>query len=433
MSESANNQNVVDVLKERGFVHQMTETGLYEDAESSQLVVYCGFDPTAPSLHIGHLQQVLGLAHFQRQGHRVIALVGGGTGLIGDPSGRSQERQLLSKSETADNVAKIQKQLSRFLSFEGSNPAIMEDNVNWLAQWRLVDFLRDIGKYFTINSMMAKDSVRIRLEERDQGISYTEFSYMLCQAADYLYLFENHGCNVQIGGSDQWGNITAGIDLIRKSKGKTAHGVTFPLLTTASGAKFGKSAGNAMWLDPEMSSPYQVYQFWMNTDDRDVINYLKRFTFVELSVISNLEYKLQESPQLREAQKVLASEFVRMAYGESVASSVQAASELLFDRHKSPLSDTLSDAVIDLLSKEVPSHRISRTQLDGQFTLIDALINLKLAESRSNARRLISQNGIYINNNQHKGDDRGLDVSDLVNGRAILVRSGRKYGLLLAE
>jgi tyrosyl-tRNA synthetase len=426
-----NAPNIIDTLEARGFINQMTETGLREEAAQRQVTVYCGFDPTAPSLHIGHAIQALALSHFQRHGHRVIALVGGGTGLIGDPSGRSDERKLLSKEDAAHNVARIKQQLSGFLSFEGDNPAQIIDNYDWLGSWKLVDFLRDIGKHFTVNSMLAKDSVRLRLEERDQGISFTEFSYMLLQSADFLHLFEHHGCNVQIGGSDQWGNITAGVDLIRRVTGKQAHGITSALLTSSSGQKFGKSAGNALWLDAKMTSPYQAYQFWMNADDRDVIRYLKMLTFLDFEEIARLEQAVAERPEQREAQRRLSYEFTAIIHSEATARSAQIASDILFGREGVSPVEALRGEVIDLLANEIPVHRAEPATLEAGVAIVQALVAVGLAPSNSQARRLVQQKSVAVNGVPASEDTR-LTSADLLDGRAILLRSGkRSYGLLL--
>lgn len=426
-------QNVIAVLEERGFVSQMTETGLREAAETGQLVAYCGFDPTAPSLHIGHVVQVMILAHLQRAGHQAIGLVGGGTGLIGDPSGRSEERPLLDKEAAARNVERIREQLGRFLRFDGPNPAVMVDNLEWLGAWRLVDFLRDIGKHFTINSMLAKDSVRIRLDERDQGLSYTEFSYMLLQSADFLHLHRTLGCNMQVGGSDQWGNITAGADLIRRAAGGQAHGLTSPLLTTSSGAKFGKSAGNAIWVDAELTSPYQLFQYWVNTDDRDVGRFLKIFTFLSLNEIAELERGVQEAPERREAQRRLAHEFVTLVHGPELAASAQAASDILFGRAKGALAETLRGSVIDLLEREIATYHVASAALDEGVGVIDALVGAGLAASRGEARRLIAQKGASLNGEPIADEAASITSASLLDGRAALLSKGkRSHGLLLA-
>jgi tyrosyl-tRNA synthetase len=424
---------IIDTLESRGFISQITETGLREESAQRQVTVYCGFDPTAPSLHIGHAIQALALGHFQRHGHRVIALVGGGTGLIGDPSGRSDERKLLSKDDAAANVARIKRQLSGFLSFEGDNPAIIADNYDWLGDWRLVDFLRDIGKHFTINMMLAKDSVRSRLEDREQGLSFTEFSYMLLQSADYLHLHQHYGCTVQIGGSDQWGNITAGIDLVRRVTGHQVHGITSALLTSSSGQKFGKSAGNALWLDPAMTSPYQAYQFWMNADDRDVVRYLKILTMLDLDEIGALEQGVAEHPERREAQRRLAYEFTAIIHGAATARSAQIASDILFGREGIAPSEALRGEVVDLLEREIPVYRAPRAELAAGVGVVQALVAAGLAPSNSQARRLLQQHSVALNGVAVSAEA-NISSGDLLDGRAALLRSGkRSYALVVAD
>jgi tyrosyl-tRNA synthetase len=298
---------LLDQLEQRGMLEQVTNRAALDEllAKPGQ-AIYVGFDPTADSLHVGHFLPVLMLARFQRAGHRPIVLVGGATGMIGDPSGRGSERQLLTPEDVAGNCAAIRTQLSRFVSFEGDNAAIMVDNADWTRPVSYLDWLRTVGKHFTINYMMAKESVRRRLEDREQGISYTEFSYMLLQANDFLHLFDHHNCTIQAGGSDQWGNITAGTELIRKTRASEAFGITFPLLETSSGEKFGKSAGNAVWLDSKRTSPYQFYQFWIRTDDRDVERLLRLFTFLDLLEIDVVIERHKEAPEQRTGQKRLA-------------------------------------------------------------------------------------------------------------------------------
>ncbi|MGH2516248.1 MAG: tyrosine--tRNA ligase, partial [Ktedonobacterales bacterium] len=274
-------ENVIAVLRERGLISQMTESGLPEAAADGRLYVYCGFDATASSQQVGNLVPVAVLAHFQRCGHRPILLIGGGTSMIGDPSGKDTERPLLTPEQVREHAARARDQLSGYLSFEGPNAAIMVNNADWLEKFTLIEFLRDIGKHFTVNAMLAKESVKTRLES-EQGISFTEFSYMLLQSSDYLHLHDTYNCTVQVGGNDQWGNLIAGVDLIRRMRETHVHALTAPLITTSSGAKFGKSAGNALWLDPAMTTPYEMYQYWINTDERDVSHFLKIFTFMPL-------------------------------------------------------------------------------------------------------------------------------------------------------
>jgi tyrosyl-tRNA synthetase len=427
-------RNVIDVLSERGFIEQITDTGLREAASTQPVKCYVGFDPTARSLHLGHIIPVMGLAHFQRTGHVPIALVGGGTGMIGDPSGKTVERQLLSKEDVEANSQRLRAQLSRFFSFEGPQAALLLNNAEWLLPLKLVDFLRDVGKHFSVNAMIAKESVRWRLEERGQGISFTEFSYMLLQAYDFYHLYEHHGCSVQAGGKDQWGNITAGIDLIRRMAGGSGHGITFPLLTTASGVKIGKSEGaegsEMIWLDPEMTSPYRMYQYWINTDDRDVIKFLKLFTFLELPEIAELEKTLKETPEKREPQRTLAFEFTKLAHGETAARAVQEVSEVLFGSEV----QTLSKDVRDALAAEVPSTKISGERLKEGIPLVDLLIETNLVKSKRAARDLIGQGGAYVNNRALKEIETKVNLNQALSGRGVLLRAGKKnYHLLIVD
>ncbi len=427
-------RNVVDVLQERGFVEQMTDTGLREAAAGQQLRCYVGFDPTARSLHLGHIVPVMGLAHFQRTGHIPIVLVGGGTGMIGDPSGKTAERQLLSKEDVESNAQRLHDQLSKFFTFEGPQGALMLNNAEWLLPLKLVEFLRDIGKHFSVNAMVAKESVRWRIEERGQGISFTEFSYMLLQAYDFFYLYDRHGCAVQAGGRDQWGNITAGIDLIRRMRGGQAHGITFPLLTTAMGVKIGKTEGTQgaemVWLDPEMTSPYRMFQYWVNTDDRDVIRFLKLFTFLEMDAIQDLEESHQKNPGKREAHRTLAFEFTKLVHGEEAARAVREASEILFGSEV----QVLSDKAFETLAVEVPVTRRPKAHLDQGLPLVDLLVECALAKSKRAARDLIAQGGAYVNNKAWKEADAKIRLDQALSGRAILLRAGKKnYHLLILE
>ncbi len=427
-------RNVIDVLQERGFIEQITDTGLREAASTQTLKCYVGFDPTARSLHLGHIIPVMGLAHFQRNGHIPIALVGGGTGMIGDPSGKTVERQLLSKEDVEANSQRLKAQLSRFFSFEGPQAALLLNNAEWLLPLNLVDFLRDIGKHFSINAMIAKESVRWRLEERGQGISFTEFSYMLLQAYDFYHLYEQYGCAVQAGGKDQWGNITAGIDLIRRMNGGSAHGLTFPLLTTASGVKIGKTEGasgsDMVWLDPEMTSPYQMYQYWINTDDRDVVTFLKLFTFLELPEIGELEKSLKRDPGRREPHRRLAFEFTRLAHGEEAGRAAQEASEVLFGSEV----QALSREVFSTLAREVPTTKISKGRIQKGVSLVDLLLETNLVRSKRAARDLIGQGGAYVNNKNWKELEGKVGLEQALSDRGILLRAGKKnYHLLMIE
>ncbi len=427
-------KTVVDILEERGFIEQMTDTGLREAAATQQLKCYVGFDPTARSLHLGHIVPVMGLAHFQRTGNVPIVLVGGGTGMIGDPSGKTIERQLLTKEDVKSNARRLHAQLSKFFSFEGVNGAKMLNNAEWLLPLKLVDFLRDIGKHFSINSMIAKESVRWRLEERGQGISFTEFSYMLLQAYDFFHLYDHQGCSVQAGGKDQWGNITAGIELIRRMSGGQAHGITFPLLTTASGVKIGKTegaeGGEMVWLDPEMTSPYRMYQYWINTDDRDVIKFLKLFTFLDLTEIQGLEEALRKDPGKREPHRALAFEFTKLVHGEKTSRAVREASEILFGREVRELSE---EAFLTLAG-EVPVMRLPRKRLADGVPLVDILVGAHLAKSKRAARDLIGQGGAYVNNASWKEMEAKIGAQQILSGRAILLRAGKKnYFLVMIE
>jgi tyrosyl-tRNA synthetase len=427
-------KTVIDVLEERGFIEQITDTGLREAAATQSLKCYVGFDPTARSLHLGHVIPVMGLAHFQRMGHIPIALVGGGTGMIGDPSGKTVERQLLSKEDVETNARRLQAQLSKFFRFEGAHAALLLNNAEWLLPLKLVDFLRDIGKHFSINAMIAKESVRWRLEERGQGISFTEFSYMLLQAYDFYHLHEHHGCSVQAGGKDQWGNITAGIELIRRMSGGSGHGITFPLLTTAAGVKIGKTEGaegsEMVWLDPEMTPPYRMYQYWINTDDRDVVKFLRLFTFLDLPAIGELEESLKQDPGKREPHRALAFEFTKLAHGESTAQAVRAASEILFGSEVREISQ----AVLDALAAEVPCTRISKERLSSGISLVDILVETKLSKSKRAARDLVGQGGAYVNNVPRREAEAKINLEQALSGKAVLLRAGKKnYHLLTVE
>ena len=427
-------KTVIDILEERGFVEQITDTGMREAAATQTIKCYVGFDPTARSLHLGHVIPVMGLAHFQRTGHIPIALVGGGTGMIGDPSGKTVERQLLSKDDVEENARRLRNQLSKFFSFDGPRAALLLNNAEWLMPLKLVDFLRDIGKHFSVNSMIAKESVRWRLEERGQGISFTEFTYMLLQAYDFYHLHKHFGCAAQAGGKDQWGNITAGIELIRRMSGGSAHGLTFPLLTTASGVKIGKTEGaqgsEMVWLDPELTSPYRMYQYWINTDDRDVVKFLKLFTFLDLETIGGLEETLRRTPEKREPHRALAFEFTKLVHGDGAAKAVREVSEILFGREVKEISPEAFDA----LAAEVPATRVSKDRLQQGIPLVDALIETKLVQSKRAARDLIGQGGAYVNNRAWKDSGARMDSAHAISGRAVLLRSGKKtYHLLMAE
>jgi len=399
-------------------VYQQTD-GLADALATGEISAYVGFDPTASSLHIGNLVPVMGLAHLQRAGHKPIALVGGGTGLIGDPSGKATERQLLSEEEIESNSRSIEKQLSRFLDFRGAHAARMRNNATWLRPLKAVEFMRDVGKHFTVNYMLAKESVQSRIEG---GISFTEFSYMLMQAYDFLELYRRDGVTLQMGGSDQWGNITAGMELIRRVEGKTAHALTLPLVTTASGSKFGKTESGSVWLDPERTSPYKFYQYWINVDDRDAGKYLRLFTLLARNEIEALDKSITTVPEKREAQQALARDVTARVHGEEAARVAEEVSKVLFGKAD---PTTLSAAVLEALSQEVPFAEASDT-----MGLLDALVLLKLAASKSAARRLVEQGGVYLNG-QRAAADTSLSGSKPLAGKYHLLRKGaRDYGLL---
>lgn len=391
---------------------------------------YVGFDPTASSLHVGHLVGVMALVHLQRAGHRPIALVGGGTGMIGDPSGRRTERQLLTVEAIDANVSALRGQLERFLDFSGPRGARVLNNAEWLRALDLIGFLRDVGKHFTVNYMLQKDSVSARMED---GISYTEFSYMLLQAYDFLELSRREGVTLQLGGSDQWGNITAGCELIRRTTGGGAHGVTLPLVTTASGEKFGKSAGNAVWLDPAQTSPYQFYQFWMGADDASVSRYLRYFTLLEREAIEALDVSVRERPQAREGQRALARDVTARVHGAEAAQAAEQVSTILFTKGADPRA--LSGAALAMLRGEVPFARYESPAESpapaGEVDVLQCVVQLGLAESRGAAKRLLEQGGLTVNGSKLAASERTIPHDRALEGGHFLVRKGaREYGLV---
>jgi len=409
-------------LKWRGLVYDFVE-GLPDVLASQKVTVYNGFDVTADSLHIGHMVPLLALARLQRFGHQPIALAGGGTTMIGDPSGKSSERPLLSYETIAAYTGSIKVQLERFLDFEvKSNPALLLNNADWLAKLNLIEFLRDVGKHFTVNTMLAKDSVRNRLD-RDDGISFTEFSYMLLQSYDFVYQFDHYGCTLQTGGSDQWGNITAGVELIRRMRGKPAYALVYPLVTKADGTKFGKTETGTVWLAAERTSPYRFYQFWLNTDDRDVIKYLKIFTWLTQEQIQELEDTHARRPEERQAHRVLAREMTQMVHGETALAKAEQASQALFGGDISGLG---GDDIADIFS-EVPSSMLEKGQLQGGgIPVIDLLVAAGVAKSRGEARRSIEEGGISINNARVSDFSRVVSLGEAVDGQFLVVRKGRK-------
>jgi tyrosyl-tRNA synthetase len=409
-------------LKWRGFVQQATP-GLEQHLARGPVTAYCGFDPTAPSLQLGNLMPLMLLRHLQLHGHRPILLMGGGTGLIGDPSGKSSERPLLSKDQIRENIQRQRDQTARLLDFgAGPDAALLLDNAKWLSPLALIDFLRDIGKHFTVNVMLQKESVQARL---GAGLSYTEFSYMLLQAYDFLHLFRERHCTLQVAGSDQWGNITAGIELIRRVEGKDAHGLVAPLVTRATGQKFGKTESGAIYLDPQMTSPYRFYQFWINTDDRDVENYLKLFTLLSREDIAALLKQQHADPAARPAQRALARDVTERVHGADVVAGVQQASAILFGDFDPRRAD---DRVFAILAQEVPTTTLAAAD---SLPLVDAVVQAGLAKSKSEARRAIEQGGIYLNQERVQDVGRVLGPGDWVAGRNLLLRKGKKeFGLL---
>jgi tyrosyl-tRNA synthetase len=415
-------QTAYDELKWRGLVKDNTES-VPEMLAHGPVSAYTGFDATADSLHVGHMVPLLTLARLQRFGHIPIAVAGGGTSMIGDPSGKSAERQLLSREIIESNIECIKKQLSRFLDFETkTNTALLVNNADWLLSLNLVDFLRDIGKYFTVNYMINKDSVKTRLD-REDGISFTEFSYMLLQSYDFLHLFDHFNCTLQAGGSDQWGNITAGVELIRRMRGKPAGALVYPLITKADGTKFGKTESGSVWLSASRTSPYRFYQFWLNTDDRDVIHYLKFFTWLSKNDVHELEAEVKENPEKREAQRRLAREMTRMLHEETAMAKAEQAAQVLFGGEIAGLSAV---EVADIFA-EVPSGDVPGGKLQGPgLSVVDLLVECKVAPSKGEARRAVEAGGIYINN--HRVSDAALKVTsaDAIDHQFIVLRKGRK-------
>ena len=422
--------NLFEEYTWRGIVHTATEE-TEETLTDGKVNAYIGFDPTAKSLHIGSLLPMMNLARLQRFGHTPIAIVGGGTGLIGDPSGKTAERQILSKEKIEENLIGIRAQLSHLLDFDAKfNPALMINNADWLTTISITDFLRDIGKYFTVNFLLAKETIKRRLDQQD-GISFTEFSYLLLQAFDYLMLYDKYNCTLQMGGSDQWGNITSGIDLIRKLRQGKAHGLVFPLVTTSTGTKFGKTEAGTIWLDPQMTSPFRFYQFWLNTDDRDVINYLKYFTWLNQDRIDELEASLEENPGQRAAHKTLAEEVTKMVHGETELSKAENATKILFG---SEIVDVTVENLFEIFT-DVPSTSVSKETLLGDgVELTELLQSAGITGSKGEAKRLIKAGGIYINNRRINEVDRKLSKDDWIEGKVVIIRRGRKnYHLINIE
>jgi tyrosyl-tRNA synthetase len=412
--------DLLDDLKWRGLIAQTTDEKALREALKKPLTLYVGFDPTAPSIHVGNLVVLFVLRRFQLAGHKPLPLVGGATGLVGDPSGKNEERTLNTTDVVAQWVDRIKKQLSKFMDFDSkTNPAVMVNNLDWTAPMSAIEFLRDIGKHFSVNQMLSKDAVSARLEK--DGISYTEFSYQVLQSMDYLELYRRHNCTLQIGGSDQWGNITAGLDLIRRVESGSAHALTVPLLTKADGTKFGKTAGGSVWLDPEMTSPYAFFQYWLNSDDADVIKFIKTFSFKNREEIEALEKTHNENPGAREAHRALARELTSLVHSPEIAERVEVAARALFGQADLAELDetTLASAIAEL-------PRMTITTSDEMPTWVDALAATGVVDSKSAARRIVKESGAYLNNDKVSAEDFRLEKSHFLCGKYALLRKGKR-------
>lgn len=418
---------LLEELSWRGLLHQQTHDTLDAELQKGPMTVYCGFDPTADSLHVGSLVPMIGLAHFQRAGHRPIALVGGGTGLIGDPSFKATERSLLTREQVEINAAGIQKQLGLVLDFDGPRGALLLNNIDWLGKLFFIDFLRDVGKHFSVNVMLSKESVRQRLEDRDHGISYTEFTYSLLQAYDFMQLNEHYDCRLQIGGSDQWGNIVAGMDLTRRVRNTETFGLTFPLVTKSDGSKFGKSESGNIWLDAARTSPYKFYQFWLNQADADAGRYLKYFTFLDREMIEDYERQIAEEPHKRAAQQRLAQELTRMIHGEEALANAVKASQAMFGGDLRGLDEaTLGD-----IFSEMPSSTLERSVLLAGRGLLDVLVEAGVFPSKGEGRRTVKNGGLYLNSVRVEDEAAVLSADSLLTESMAVVRIGKKnYHLL---
>ncbi len=405
----------------RGFIENKTSEELPKILANERITAYDGFDPTADSLHVGNLVGIMALVHFQRHGHTPVVLMGGATGMIGDPSGKSKERVLLTTETIDSNVAKQKAQFEHFLDFD-SGKALLVNNASWFAPITFIDFLRDVGKHFRLGEMLAKESVKSRMNS-DVGISYTEFSYMLLQSYDFLHLHDAHGCTMQIGGSDQWGNITAGIDLIRKLRSAQAYGLTTPLITDSTGQKLGKTAeGENVWLDPKRTSPYKFYQYWVNQPDSDVVRFLKLFTLLEQDEITALEKSVEDEPHARAAQKRLAQVTTEMVHGANGLAAAEKATAIMFG---GAIEDVDGETLLDIFA-DVPSATLAPSWLDDGKIIVDLLVESETAKSRGDARRRVKEGGIYLNNVRVQEEDRAITRGDLVADTAIVIRAGKK-------
>jgi len=410
-------------LEERGFIDNVTSTEVKEKVNQGNLTFYVGYDPTADSLHVGHLAMFNLMYFMQQKGHHPLSLAGGATGMVGDPGGRSQERNLLQSEQLQKNIDGIKKQMMRFLDFESENKAVLVNNADWFSAMGCIDFLRDIGKYFSVNMMLTRDSVKSRLDRDGVGISYTEFSYMLLQAYDFAHLNKQYNCTLQVGGSDQWGNIVSGVDLTRRMNGNQVYGFTVPLITKSDGGKFGKSESGTVWLDAEKTSPFELYQFFLNQADDDVIRFLKVLTRISLEEIAELQESLETEAHLRKAQKKLAAEIIKIVHGQEALDKVLQASRVLFGEK----IENLDDATIALIFKDVASLEKETSALDGEgWGLLSALVETGACKSNGQARKLIQAGGVYINNIPQKDFSYCLTKEDLASSSYLILRTGKK-------
>ena len=418
--------NIIDILQERGFIEAMTCDELREIA-NKPFKVYCGFDPTGDSLHIGHMVALMGLAWFQRYGHTPIAIVGGATGMIGDPSGKSTERQLLNEETINSNLQGIKKNLEALLDFSKTDamPQIL-NNLDWFKQFSFIGFLRDIGKYFRVGPMLAKESVKQRMVS-EEGMSFTEFSYQLLQGYDFLHLYDHYGVTVQIGGSDQWGNITAGTELIRKVRAKSTYGITFPLLTRSDGQKFGKTEKGAVWLSPEKFSPYEFYQYFVRVPDADALKLMRLLTFIDMKEIHSYEATMQQADYVpNTVQKRLAEEITKLVHGE-----VGLEKALRVTQGAAPGAETVLNAeILEAIAQDMPNHIMKKVDIIGQ-KLVDVLVKANVQSSKGEARRLILNGGVYLNNQKVEAGDQAITEKDLIDGRLLLLATGKKNKILL--
>ncbi len=423
---SDDKKSLLQELKNRELIQDVSHfEELKNLIERESISYYCGFDPTGDSLHVGHMLPLIMMKRLQDQGHKPISLIGSATGMIGDPSGKSKERNLLSKEVLEKNVKCIEQQIKIFLKPEGENKFEIVYNHDWLGQFNYIDFLREVGRYFSVNSMLNKESVKQRLNNREQGISYTEFSYQLLQAYDFYHLNKEMNCKLQIGGSDQWGNITAGIDLIRRlnegnDEKRESYGLTFPLLMTSSGTKFGKTENGAVWLDPKKTSPYQFYQYWVNTSDEDVIHFIKMFTETDDELLKNFINKIKSNPERREAQRYLALTLTSLVHGEEEGKKSEAASKALFNNS---ISELKSDTLIEMF-KDVPSTSLKESELP--LNILDILVQTKITKSKGEARRLIANGGLYLNDKRLEEQNTEITKNHFIDQKVLLVRNGKK-------